>query len=622
MENITKLIAGIGSLILLVVISLAIVSYASDVQTTVSTTGAFDTNFSYNNSAITIDAKNGITAIDVIKYNQTWLEFDGEGNITIEPTNSINVSGNITISFWINFTKNGTDIMSKWLATNHQRSWAFDMNNEGGTSEATNITFRFANGSDSDSVTTIGIMNDSKWHYIVGQWNGTQASIWVDGVLNNTRTPATLTGQIVSNSTSELFIGKSRITAFDYNGSIDDVRILNYSVKKQQIRRVYNESDYGNGLGKSIPVLSYHQVNWNDTTANTIRNITKFNQEMSWLYHHGYETITYDDYYSWRIGNGTIPEKPIMIVFDDGWKSILTNASSTMYNYSFVGVMNVITSYPSSGNPSYMTWDDLQNLSNDGWQIASHSVNHGNFVTTYTTVARRKEELSNSSRHIQGNLSITPTMFYFPFNSNNITTDSECAINYTMCGGYSSGGSVRAIYLFKRANLTHEDGLPKGIGLKRWIVYNTTNLSDLINYVDYDTSDILNLQFSENQGTTAYDISGKSNNGDIDGANYDNDGILLNLTEDIDYTIDENFGVFTLLGISEYYNWIKISWTSSWITDDSVTDMVGNFTSGINNVSKKIPNILLIGAIIAILGILFMLWKFSDKMGLNMGDSL
>jgi len=134
------------------------------------------------------------------------------------------------------------------------------------------------------------------------------------------------------------------------------------------------------------------------------------------------------------------------------------------------------------------------------------------------------------------------------------------------------------------------------------------------------------LPFNENVGSDVHSINLTNTTQSFSSAltdiSWKNDGQLINITETGNYTINAVSGLFTVINPLYYYNWIKISWTSSWITDDSVTDMVGNFTSGINNVSKKIPNILLIGAIIAILGILFMLWKFSDKMGLNMGDSL
>ncbi len=44
-------------------------------------------------------------------------------------------------------------------------------------------------------------------------------------------------------------------------------------------------------------------------------------------------------------------------------------------------------------------------------------------------------------------------------------------------------------------------------------------------------------RFNENSGIIAHDISGNSNNGAISGATWDDDGILITLVTDVDYTI-------------------------------------------------------------------------------------
>ena len=53
---------------------------------------------------------------------------------------------------------------------------------------------------------------------------------------------------------------------------------------------------------------------------------------------------------------------------------------------------------------------------------------------------------------------------------------------------------------------------------------------------------------------------------------------------------------------------------------DNVTDrMAGNFTDGIDNVSSKLPTILLIGAVVLLFGVIVLLVRQSNLMGIGGG---
>ena len=65
---------------------------------------------------------------------------------------------------------------------------------------------------------------------------------------------------------------------------------------------------------------------------------------------------------------------------------------------------------------------------------------------------------------------------------------------------------------------------------------------------------------NENSGTTAYDVSGNGNNGTITGATWNNDGVNVTLTENVDYSLTggEN-NIFTLINSAYDYTNILIS---------------------------------------------------------------
>ena len=61
--------------------------------------------------------------------------------------------------------------------------------------------------------------------------------------------------------------------------------------------------------------------------------------------------------------------------------------------------------------------------------------------------------------------------------------------------------------------------------------------------------------------------------------------------------------------------------TSSSAEDNATDQLVANFTSGVNNVSSKIPTVLLVAAIVLILGVLVLLVATWQRMNIGGGGS-
>ena len=85
-------------------------------------------------------------------------------------------------------------------------------------------------------------------------------------------------------------------------------------------------------------------------------------------------------------------------------------------------------------------------------------------------------------------------------------------------------------------------------------------------YLGYEgtaTGLVCQMDLDENSGTTTHDLSGNSNDGTISsGASWNNDGILVTLTNLVDYTLSGD--VFTIIN-SEYY-WQEIQITYNYVS--------------------------------------------------------
>ncbi len=78
-------------------------------------------------------------------------------------------------------------------------------------------------------------INDGLWHYLVGTYDGTDAKIYVDGVLSNS---ASHPGANLS-STNPLQIGGSTYCGNAFNGTLDEVHISNYALSAAEILANY-----------------------------------------------------------------------------------------------------------------------------------------------------------------------------------------------------------------------------------------------------------------------------------------------------------------------------------------------------------------------------------------------
>ena len=104
---------------------------------------------------------------------------------------------------------------------------------------------------------------------------------------------------------------------------------------------------------------------------------TDFRAQMQWLYDQGYETISVTDLvYALNIGWPPLPEKPIILTFDDGYIDNYEFAFPIMQEFGFTGTFFILTDVTDRSEPGYMTWDMLREMHQAGNSIEVHGREH------------------------------------------------------------------------------------------------------------------------------------------------------------------------------------------------------------------------------------------------------
>ena len=147
------------------------------------------------------------------------------------------------------------------------------------------------------------------------------------------------------------------------------------SIKEQQPAK--RKLDYG------IPVICYHQ-NYNGNSSFEGFNVSPamLEKQLQILKEEGFETVTLDDFYQAISGNPpeNLPERPVLITFDDGLTSNLTNVLPLFRKYNFRGVAFIYPTMVNANKKKYkysMDWNQVQALARSGhFEIASHTFSH------------------------------------------------------------------------------------------------------------------------------------------------------------------------------------------------------------------------------------------------------
>lgn len=152
----------------------------------------------------------------------------------------------------------------------------------------------------------------------------------------------------------------------------------------QQYSIAENEADKYDTLGSRaysedaivVPILMYHHIEpvpagiENKNVRDLYVSPTMFERQVKYLYLSGYETVTLSDLVAALRGNKQLPEKSVIITFDDLFPSQVENGIPILDKYGFKSIFFVNVYSGKEYN------DNIQKVIDSGHEIGSHGYNH------------------------------------------------------------------------------------------------------------------------------------------------------------------------------------------------------------------------------------------------------
>lgn len=166
-----------------------------------------------------------------------------------------------------------------------------------------------------------------------------------------------------------------------------------------------------------VPILMYHYVEPWPAEANELRRgLTvrpeDFAAQMAYLAENNYVTVSlYDLAEAVALGR-PLPERAVVLTFDDGYRSLMEHARPLAQARGFTGTVFVITELMDRGFEQYLTWEQAQTLFAQGWRIEPHTKTH--IQLAGQSYAKQLYEMLGSLETITANLGARPRFFCYP----------------------------------------------------------------------------------------------------------------------------------------------------------------------------------------------------------------
>jgi peptidoglycan/xylan/chitin deacetylase (PgdA/CDA1 family) len=204
---------------------------------------------------------------------------------------------------------------------------------------------------------------------------------------------------------------------------------------------------------KRIPILVYHHVYPDDQAAEAgavagVIGVSVFTRQLAHVRTQGGQVVSTSAVIDWLREDKPLPPKAFALHFDNGWLDTFTVILPILRDLGWVATCFPITRgivAASAGESAavrtltegnvekpFMTWQQLGELRENGWEIGGHTHTHCKAADKHAAEGDGAilEEIETSHGLFEKNLGQAPDHFAYPSGSRNAHTDALLADRY------------------------------------------------------------------------------------------------------------------------------------------------------------------------------------------------
>ncbi len=166
-----------------------------------------------------------------------------------------------------------------------------------------------------------------------------------------------------------------------------------------------------------VPILMYHYISEPPEDADKYRtdlSVTPedFRAQLAYLAENGYETVDLYDLSLAITAKRDLPEKPVIITIDDGYRDNYENAFPLLQEYGMRATIFVVTEFIDLGREEYLTWEMVEEMAAAGMRMEPHSKTHADLSgQEYDFVLY---EILGAQQTLEAHIGYKPMYFCYP----------------------------------------------------------------------------------------------------------------------------------------------------------------------------------------------------------------
>lgn len=206
-----------------------------------------------------------------------------------------------------------------------------------------------------------------------------------------------------------------------------------------------------------VPVLMYHEIADATATSSPLAVAPDvFTDQLAYLHDAGFSTLTAGELAAFLAdGVGALPERPVVLTFDDGYGDFYTDGLPVLKQHGFTGTLFQTTGWVGKEGEAkrMLNWRELAELHDTGIEIGAHTVRHPQLDQLPEKELR--DELYISKSVLEDKLGFAVPGLAYPFGySNQKVREVARELGYTYAYSVDNAQTTDAAEKFTLPRLT------------------------------------------------------------------------------------------------------------------------------------------------------------------------
>lgn len=171
-----------------------------------------------------------------------------------------------------------------------------------------------------------------------------------------------------------------------------------------------------------VSVLCYHDFTAGENVTQMRMRTADFRAQMQALRDGGVTVVSMPEFLAWRRGEDDIPDRSVLLTFDDGWRSVYEEAFPILREFGYPFTIYLYQDFVDIGGAS-MTKGEILEMMENGATLGSHSVSHP-YPQAVRAVVNRNEpaalagflerEMKQSRAFLEEQFKVPVTTYAYP----------------------------------------------------------------------------------------------------------------------------------------------------------------------------------------------------------------